>query len=183
MRTITTEGIIIKRKNIGEADKILTLFTKQFGKMQVKAPGVRKIASRRSPHVELLNRSLLTIYISGSLPLVTEALMLDNFHMVKVHLEKIGYAYHMCEIIDGLLPENEQNDDVYLLFVSNLKKLCLSETPSVLIRDFEFSLLELLGFSTNTMRKREYFNVHAYIESLLEKKLKSKDIFLHKTTI
>ncbi|MBI4096902.1 MAG: DNA repair protein RecO, partial [Candidatus Levybacteria bacterium] len=54
MRTFRTEGIIIKRKNFGEADRILTVFTKEYGKLQVKAKGIRRIPSRRSAHVELV---------------------------------------------------------------------------------------------------------------------------------
>ncbi|PIZ97846.1 MAG: DNA repair protein RecO, partial [Candidatus Levybacteria bacterium CG_4_10_14_0_2_um_filter_35_8] len=59
MNSYKTEGIVIKRRNLGEADKILTIFTKRYGKIQVKAPGIRKINSRRSPHVELLNYSAI----------------------------------------------------------------------------------------------------------------------------
>ena len=62
MRTHKTEGIIIKRRNYGEADRILTVFTKYNGKIQVKATGIRRIPSRRSAHVELLNYSVLNLY-------------------------------------------------------------------------------------------------------------------------
>ena len=61
-RAYKTEAIIIKRRNFGEADRILTILTKNYGKIQVRAPGVRKITSRRSSHIELLNFSSLTLY-------------------------------------------------------------------------------------------------------------------------
>jgi len=59
MKSYKTEGIIIKRKNFGEADRILTIFTKNKGKISIVAKGVRKINSRRAPHIELLQKQKL----------------------------------------------------------------------------------------------------------------------------
>lgn len=178
MRLLKTEGIIIKRSNVGEADKLLTIFTRDNGKMHVKAPGIRKISSRRSPHLELLNRTTLTLYNSGRMPLVSEADMLSDYRHIKSDLTKVGYAYHMCELIEGLCPENEENDLIYTLLVETLDSLCLSDDSKSLISNFELRLLDLLGFASQRMRTSEYFNMHAYIESLLERKLKAKEIFL-----
>src|SRR3990167_4660571 len=108
MRTYKTEGIIIKRKNFGEADRIITVLTRNHGKIQVKATGVRKIQSRRSSHVELLNHASLFIYKGrGSLPILTEAETIDSFQDIKNDLTKVGFAYHICELIDGLCAENQ----------------------------------------------------------------------------
>ena len=51
MKTFVAEGIVLKRRNVGEADRILTVFTRTNGKMIIKAVGVRKIASKRSSHI------------------------------------------------------------------------------------------------------------------------------------
>ncbi len=180
MRVIKTEGIVIKRKNYSEADKILTIFTRSNGKIIVKAPGIRKISSRRSPHVELLNRTKLTLYNNGNIPLLSEAEMISDYKFIKSDLLKIGFGYHICEIIDGLCPENEENENVFNLLIETLDRLCLNCEPHELMRNFELSLLELLGFANQRMWMSEYFNVQYYIESLMEKKLKAKEIFLHK---
>ena len=60
MRSFKTEGIVIKRRNFNEADRIITVFSKRNGKINIKASGVRKITSRRSPHLELLNYSIFS---------------------------------------------------------------------------------------------------------------------------
>ena len=62
MRSFKAEGIVIKRSNYSEADRIVTIFTKKNGKIKVKANGVRKIASRRSPHIELFNYCVFGLY-------------------------------------------------------------------------------------------------------------------------
>lgn len=180
MHTLKTEAIVLKRRNVGEADKLLTVLTKDNGKMQVKAPGVRKIASRRSPHIELLNLVSLNLYIRSFTPIVTEAQMINDYQLIKKDLVKVGYAYHICEITDGLCAENEENEAVFYLLSQTLDSICMAETNEIMpiVKNYEFKLLELLGFAVNRMRSQEFFDMHVYIESLLERKLKSKDIFL-----
>jgi len=62
MKSYKAEGIVIKRKNFGEADRILTVFTKKYGKIKVLAKGVRRITSRRGPNVELFNQVELVLH-------------------------------------------------------------------------------------------------------------------------
>ncbi|MBE2222398.1 MAG: DNA repair protein RecO, partial [Anaerolineae bacterium] len=56
-RTLRTEAIVLKRHNFGEADRLLTLYTREFGKMKAIAKGARKPQSRKTGHVELFMRS------------------------------------------------------------------------------------------------------------------------------
>ena len=62
MVSLTTEGLIIKRKDFGEADRILTVLTDRFGKISVVAKGVRRITSRRAGNIELLNLVKLHLF-------------------------------------------------------------------------------------------------------------------------
>ncbi len=177
MRSYKTEGIIIKRKNFGEADRILTVFTKKFGKIQIKAIGVRRIVSRRSSHIELLNYSQVTIYKGKSLPLLTEVETVNNFKDIKKELKKIGVAYHICELIDSLCPENQENEQVFELLRNILEKVSVSEETEDLIKNFEIKLLSILGFYNLLDGKVD--NPSQIIEYLLEKKLKARQIMPH----
>src|SRR6185503_12559780 len=100
MRNFKTEGIIIKRRNFKDADRILTVLTRDHGKISVRAAGIRRIPSRRSPHVELLNHCVLTLYQGHAFPVLTEAQTIEAFSPLKEDLHKIGLAYHLCELID-----------------------------------------------------------------------------------
>ncbi len=175
MRTYKTEGIIIKRKNYGEADRILTVFTPYQGKIQVKASGIRRIPSRRSAHVELLNFSILSLYKGSGFPILTEAETLENFSAIKDSLQKIGHAYHLCELIDGLCPENQENTKAFYLLKNILTNLSNFTTTD--IREFEIELLSTLGFWSKADMLTGNFNTHLFIENILERKLKSHDIF------
>lgn len=176
MQTQRVEGIIIKRINFSEADRIITVFSKYKGKMAVKAAGVRKITSRRSPHVELLNRANLMLHIGRSMPIVTEATVIDNYSDIKDDLVKVGFAYHICELIDGLCPPYQENKTVFFLLQKTLERLSNStDTILDIIHEFEIELLTLLGFWSRN-RVTKHLNTHSFIEQILERKLKSKQI-------
>lgn len=175
MRSFKTEGIIIKRRNYGEADRLLTVLTKNNGKIQVKAAGIRRIPSRRSAHVELLNHSALGLYRGRSYAVLTEAEAIDNFSSIKNNLEKIGRAYHFCELIDGLCPENQENTRVFFLLKNTLSNLSLDY--SVSISEFEIELLSILGYLDKDEIFTERFDMRLFIENILERKLKSYPIF------
>ncbi|GIV45007.1 MAG: hypothetical protein KatS3mg035_2130 [Bacteroidia bacterium] len=83
MRNFKTEGIIIKRRNVLEADRIITVFTREHGKLQIKARGVRRITSKRASHIELLNYAQLSLYKGSSLPILVEAQMIESFSDIK----------------------------------------------------------------------------------------------------
>lgn len=123
MRSYKTEGIIIRRRNFRDADRILTVLTANHGKIAVRASGIRKIPSRRSPHVELLNHCVLSLYNGHAFPILTEAQTIDSFAGVKEDLHKIGLAYHLCELVDGLCPEGQENRAVFNLVKSTLTRL------------------------------------------------------------
>lgn len=179
MRTIKTEGIIIKRFNVGEADRILTVFTKRDGKYSIRAKGIRRVPSRRSAHVELLNYSQLTLYMGRSMPVLIEATATELFRDVKDDLTKVGFAYHICELINGLCPENQENQSVFTILHQVLTKLSeasVSEIPQV-VHDFEIELLTSLGYWNSTHTVSQNVNTTAFIEHILEKRLRSRSIF------
>lgn len=181
MRTYKTEGLIIKRRNYKDSDRILTIFTKDQGKITVKAAGVRKITSRRSSHIELLNYVNLTLYKSPSgFPILTEAGVIDSFSSVKQDLDKVGMAYHLCELIDGLCPEHQENIPAFLLFKRTLSQLSQSSSADelrLIIRHFEIELLSQLGYWHQERSMPLRMDTQEFIENIMERKLKSKKIF------
>ncbi len=175
MRTFKTTGIIIKRKNIGEADRYITVFTKEHGKISIKAKGVRRITSRRSSHVELLNYGILNLYKGQGTPVLTEIETCNSFHEIKADLEKTGLAYHLCELIDGLCPENQELSNVFSLFLDTLEKLSRNESPKSIVHTFERSLLNVLGY-WSSQKDISQSQVEHLIENILERKLKTLQI-------
>lgn len=178
MRTLRVDGIILKRQNVGEADRILTVLTKELGKIQVKAKGVRKITSKRASHIEPLNLCSLSLYKGQSLPVLTEVISVENFSELKQDLGKIGFAYHLCELVDGLCPPQEENEKVFGLLYAVLKKMENTHELTPLIHDFEVALLTALGYWPTG--HQEYRGSIAYlIEDILERRLKTRQLLPH----
>lgn len=167
MRSYKTEGVIIKRINFGEADRILTVFTKKHGKIKVLAKGVRRITSRRGPNVELFNFVALFIHRGRTFDIVTEAQIQNSFSKIRKNLELIGLAYYCCELVDGLCAENQPHPRVFELLLKTFREL-----DSRLIHKFESELLYELGF----LPAFKKIDTTSYIEKLLERRIKTKTI-------
>ncbi len=175
MNVLKIEGIILKRKNIGEADRLLTVFTKDNGKLQIKAIGVRKITSRRSSHIELLNHVSFTVYKGKAVPILTEAATIENYQHIKSDLKRVGLAYHICEIIDALCADEQEHRGVFSLLKTILADISQKGNIVEKMYRFEVDLLHQLGFYPQ-IEENKNFNPSYFIENLLERKLKVRPL-------
>lgn len=178
MRTYKTEGIILKRTNFGEADRILTIYTKHFGKIKVLAKGVRKTTSRKSGHLELFNWAQIYLAKGRNLDIITEVETVKSFRGWRKNLAKVGLAYHFCELVERLTAENVKNQDVFNLLCGGLLGLGRARAGDLdqASQNFAQKLLEETGFWPRGKRV-DNLNLEEYIESLIEKKLRAKNIF------
>lgn len=181
MRSFKTEGIVIKRRNYNEADKIVTIFSKKNGKINIKAVGVRRITSRRSSHIELLNYSTFNLYQGKGMPVLTEVTSLNDFSPLKKDLKKIAAAFHICELVDGLCAENQENDAIFNLLMQTFSKISSNYNLRDTVYEFEIQLLNLLGFHKTEVAKTRV-NTQQLIETILERKLKTRQILLQFTS-
>lgn len=177
MQAYSVQAVILKRKNIGEADRILTLFTKEFGKLRVLAKGIRKISSRRGPHLEVFGFVKLFLHKGKTWDTVTETETIDQFSLLRKKLGRITLAYYLSELVDSLLPEKQEHRDVFLLLTDTLKTLNHPHSVNLPeLRDqFSLTLLHALGF----LRRENVLEgerLEQYIESIIEKRLKTPKI-------
>lgn len=144
MGSITTEGVILKRKNFGEADRVVTIITKQYGKISVVAKGVRRITSRRAGNIEVLNRVKLHLFKAKSFNL-QEAEAIQVYPQIKENLTLVATAFHVVELVDRMVAEDQFNPLVYSLVVAILE--LLEKNPrQIFLRAFEVKLLSVSGF-------------------------------------
>ncbi len=174
-RTYKTEGIILKRINYSEADRILTIYTKHYGKIRALAKGVRRITSRRGGNVELFNQAVLFLNKGRNLDILSEAQVVHSFKSWRRDLKKVALAYYFCELVDKLTPDGQANQRVFQLLSHFLEKIGTASLPE-LTRSFEEALLEELGFGVPKELKRSSESLKDYIESITEKKLNSQEI-------
>src|SRR5438034_4098060 len=116
-----SEAIIIRRSDLGEADKILTIFTPNFGKLRVVARGVRKVTSRLAGHVELFTRSQMLLAKGRNLDIVTQSETIDAFRLLHENLSLIARASYAAEMLDKLTPDALEAYPAYKLMVETLQ--------------------------------------------------------------
>jgi DNA repair protein RecO (recombination protein O) len=136
----------MRRSDLGEADRILTLFARGYGKIRAVAKGVRKPASRKGGHVELFTRVDLLLAQGHSLDVVSQAQMLDAFVPLREDLERSVYAAHFVELVDAFTEESDEHDDVYDLMVAGLTWLCVTSDVRRTARYYELRLLDIVGY-------------------------------------
>lgn len=175
MRQRCYEGVVIKRINFGEADRIIILLSRQDGKIRLLAKGVRKLTSRRAPHLEIFSHVVVSTYESSFLPYITEASAVCDLRNIRKDLRKIAIAYHLCEIVERILPEKEKNKEIFDLFLETLLIL-EKESSKVAIRQavrlFVHNLLVRLGY-LSLNKKITYSQLLFEIEAIIERPLKT----------
>lgn len=146
METIRTEGVVLRRRPVGEADRLLTVFTRKLGKLVVLARGVRWMQSKMRGHLEPFTLSRLIIVRSRRLTLA-EAETVNAFPPLRRNLVQTAAASHLAELLIRLLPDEEPNEALFELFLEHLSRLAALEQPECVMRTFEFRLLALAGFA------------------------------------
>jgi DNA repair protein RecO (recombination protein O) len=115
MRQYKTQGIIIKRSNFSETDRILNIYTKDFGRVSALAKGVRKSKSRLSGHLELFYLSDLVIYKGKNLDIVTSAEIIESYQNILLNKTSIQIAYFIAELVYCSTGEGMENKRIFEL--------------------------------------------------------------------
>jgi DNA repair protein RecO (recombination protein O) len=145
-RSIRAEGVIIRHSDFSEADRLLTIFTREYGKIHGIAKGVRKSRSRKAGHVEPFTRTNLQLARGRDLFILTQAETLDGYANLREDLILLGYASYVIELIDRSTNDNEENRPLYNLMTKTLSRLNRGDHPNQATRYFEIRLLDYIGF-------------------------------------
>jgi len=145
-RVYKTEGIVLKRTNLGEADCIITLYTPDIGKVRAVAKGARKPKSKLGGHLDLLTQSSLLLARGQNLDIITQSQTIQSFLQLKRDLKAISCALYLAELVDQFTPEQAENYPLYRLLQANLLRLCEGGNRDVQLRQFELQLLSHLGY-------------------------------------
>lgn len=148
-RTLKTPAVVLRRSNLGEADRLLTLFTPELGKVRAVARGVRKPTSKSAGHVELY--SVVDVMLAkgrSDLYVVAQAELLEPFLPLQSDLHRVGYASLFAELIDRFAVDEQANPEAYQLLVDGLGWLCAPEADLRLAsRYYEMHLLDTMGYA------------------------------------
>lgn len=172
MRSYNLEGIIIKRSNFGEADKLVTLFTKTHGKVTLMARGIRKLTSKRAGSLELFNMvKVSAIPGRGQIDTLTEVQELQSYSNWRMHMGRVNIAYQLVETIDKLTPDLQPHPHIYIILTSALAQIGdLDDNWQATVDFWILEILRELGFYSESTYEG---NIYDLVESVSERPLNS----------
>ncbi len=145
-RNFHTEAVIIKKIKLGEADRILTLYTPQLGKIRAVAKGVRRPRSKLAGHLELLTHSQVSLARGRNLDTITGSQTINSFLPLKSDLYLTSYALYATELVDQFTVDDIENYPLFQLLLETMHHLCQASDIELVLRYFELHLLNQVGY-------------------------------------
>jgi DNA repair protein RecO (recombination protein O) len=145
-RLYQTPALIIRKVKLGEADRILTLYTPELGKIEGVAKAVRRPNSRLSGHLELLTYSQVTLARGRNIDTVIGSQTINSFLPVKSDLEKVSCGLYLLEMVNQFTPEATPDPGLFEFLLGTLERLAAGAEYTLLLRYFELNLLRRAGY-------------------------------------
>ncbi len=164
----SSEGIILNRRSFGEADRIINIFTRKYGKLSFIAKGVRRPSSKKRGHLEVFNNISFQASSGKGMDILTEAQVIDNFSEIRSDLTKVAVAYYLLEVVNRTTRDGEPHEEVYELLLKYLHKLGTSNHLKKLRTEFASFLLTLLGYWP---RGKNLDNPDLKVQEIIERRL------------
>lgn len=125
---------------------MLTLYTREQGKLRAVAKGARRLRSRKAGHLQPFTRVALLLARGHDIWIVNQAETVDAYLPLRENLLCVGYASYVIELLDRFTYEEEQMTALYTLLVDTLERLSQGEDFFLVVRYYEIHLLNLMGF-------------------------------------
>lgn len=145
-----TKAIVLRTRKLGEADKIITLYTNTRGKVDAVSKGIRKTQSKFGARLEPFSHVSLLLHEGRSLDIISQAETVNSFKSLREDLERLTYASAVIELIDKLGLEGESSGRLFSLLEKALVTLAeASYHLKLLVVAFNFKAMSFSGYRPN----------------------------------
>jgi DNA repair protein RecO (recombination protein O) len=145
-RLYRTPAIVLKRMDLGEADRIVTFYSRDIGKLRAVARGVRRSTSRSAGHLEPFTVSDVLFAAGRELDVVSQVDTLVAFRPLREDLNLTTHAYYLAELVDLLTVDREENRVVYAMLIEAFRQLTQQPDARFVLITFLLRLLDELGY-------------------------------------
>lgn len=150
MASYNATSLVLHRTDLGEHDRILTLYTREKGKLSAVAKGSRRAASRLSGATELFIEARMQLAEGRSLDIVTQCEIQQSFSGLRTDLQRLARATYFCELLDRFTGDRDEasSEELFDLTVGALHLLQRSEGyHDGVVHAYELQLLATLGYA------------------------------------
>ncbi len=164
-----TQGIVLKKEDRREADQVFTIFTKDFGRLEIMAKSVRKIKSKLRGGMELFYLSEIEFVQGKGYKTLTDALLVDKFKPIRNNLEKFKIAYQIASVFDKLIKGQEKDEKVWQLFKEVFRRLnsTADNNLGLLYHYFLWQFLAIQGYDPEHISKETNISLEDYLNSII----------------
>jgi DNA repair protein RecO (recombination protein O) len=145
-RSYDTDALVLRYRSLNEADRIITFYTLDMGRITAIAKGIRRPTSKFGGTLEPLNSVRVSIARTSSIDIIQECVVSDAFIHIKEDLTKIAESIYIAELVDAFSEDWEPNKKLYSLLEDTLKVIDNYFFSPLIIRLFEMRLLSYTGF-------------------------------------
>ncbi len=146
VHTLRVDSVVLRHSDWGEADRLLTIFSREQGKLRCVAKGARKLLSRKAGHLEPFTRVALLLAKGSDLWIVTQAETIEPWLAIKEDLTRTATAAYVVELLDRFTYEEGENAHLFKLLTDTLDRVSGETDLFVAVRYYEIHLLDILGF-------------------------------------
>ena len=146
-RAYKTSAVVLRGRTYGEADRILTLFTTERGKIDAIAKGVRRTKGHLTGRLEFANQVYLGMHRGRNMDVVVSAEIERAHWQDLVQPERFAAANLVIELVDAFCEPDLPMPDIYALLTGALRAIALAEDPPSLLPRFSLRLLDALGLA------------------------------------
>ncbi len=144
---LKTEGLVLRQTKYDDWDKILTIFTRNNGKVQAIAKGARRPKGSLIAGTQVFSYSDFLLYQGRSLYQVNQADIIESFFSLRDDLYKLAYATYIAELVDAGAVEEMSNIKLFDLSIKTLRVLSkLKKDYKKLLAAFELKYISFIGY-------------------------------------
>ncbi|MCP3741356.1 DNA repair protein RecO [Rossellomorea sp. BNER] len=143
------EGIVIRTNQYGESNKIVTIFSREFGKIGVMARGARKPNSRLSSVSQLFTYGHFLFQKSTGLGTLQQGEIISTYRHIREDLFKTAYATYIVDLLDKVTEDKKSDPYLYELLSQTIHYIDEGYDPDILTNIFEMKMLPILGLYPN----------------------------------
>jgi DNA repair protein RecO (recombination protein O) len=152
MQQLTTKGIILTRTDFGEADRIITVLTPDYGKLRLMARGVRRVKSKLAGGIELFSVSDITfIRGRGEIGTLISARLRAHYGRIVTQIARVQLGYELIKLLNRIT-EDETEPDYFALLEQLFATLDDTDIPPELIECWFYAQILRLGGSEPNLR-------------------------------
>lgn len=151
METFTVEAVVLKTDDFGDANRVVTLFTKEFGKLEANAYGCRRSRSPLSGAMQMFNHISATLIHGSKVDTIREADILNFYDALTKDLERLAYASLLFEIVNRMTFPRQRELETFNLLIKSLPALS-TRNPRVAALIGACQFMETSGMQLNFSR-------------------------------